>query len=318
MPPKAPLRSNPHTFVNTIQTHLAAGIRQSAPAWLPALVRVPPTIPQTSSILPTETGAFIPENELPSAITASRKQSATRITHNPKRQKEVIERKPKKITYPEDEIRSAFYRWHPFELVRPTVLVETEGSIRSWEGKNWAEGLEGGVKGSEVTGESVVQYTRHLMSRAGGSLTRSEAYRKALSEFYTHRAAEENRERVARELLLKAEAEAEAAKAELAAAAAEIEEDGTSKSLEENDVSKLLDLDAFGEPKKIHIPGPTDDAKTKPVTAKFAAREDAQVQLGELHMKKRLDDRNERRLREDQASKYDLRNLKNREEMEEE
>jgi len=34
---------------------------------------------------------------------------------------------PQKIEYPEDKLRTQFYRDHPWELARPRVLVENDG-----------------------------------------------------------------------------------------------------------------------------------------------------------------------------------------------
>jgi len=43
--------------------------------------------------------------------------------------------KPTKIVYPEDELRSTFYRDHPWELARPRLILELDG--KDARSRNW-------------------------------------------------------------------------------------------------------------------------------------------------------------------------------------
>ncbi|CAG8595416.1 5545_t:CDS:2 [Paraglomus brasilianum] len=100
--------------------------------------------------------------------------------------------RPQPIVYPEDRLRRIFYRDHPYELLRPQVLIEKDAPRRTI----WDSLTHKGEAPSDITGESVIQYQLHLMSN--GSSER-DAYVVACREFYAVRAREEVEQRVAEE-----------------------------------------------------------------------------------------------------------------------
>jgi small subunit ribosomal protein S23 len=57
--------------------------------------------------------------------------------------------RPQQITYPEDSLRSTFYKDHPWELARPRNIVETDG--RDAQRYDWSRGLR--QRGMQLTGE---------------------------------------------------------------------------------------------------------------------------------------------------------------------
>jgi small subunit ribosomal protein S23 len=56
--------------------------------------------------------------------------------------------KPQQIVYEEDELRSQFYKDHPWELARPRILLENDG--RDGQGCNWSRISQ---PGRALTGE---------------------------------------------------------------------------------------------------------------------------------------------------------------------
>ncbi|CAG8460096.1 3015_t:CDS:2 [Paraglomus occultum] len=104
--------------------------------------------------------------------------------------------RPQPIVYPEDRLRRIFYRDHPYELLRPQVLIEKDVPRRTV----WDSLTSKGEAPSDITGESVIQYQLHLMSEQG--LSEREAYVIACREFYAVRAREEVEQRVAEEQAL--------------------------------------------------------------------------------------------------------------------
>ncbi|KAG5463479.1 MAG: mitochondrial ribosomal protein S25-domain-containing protein [Olpidium bornovanus] len=95
------------------------------------------------------------------------------------------------IEYPEDELRRQFYENHPFELLRPSTMVEKDGlNVRDWSR------LDGGVD-APLTGESVINH-QHYLTRAE-KMSPPEAYHRVVSELYKSRAREEVAIRVAEE-----------------------------------------------------------------------------------------------------------------------
>ncbi|KAK2002542.1 37S ribosomal protein Rsm25 [Colletotrichum falcatum] len=100
---------------------------------------------------------------------------------------------PKKIKHEEDDLRTAFYRDHPWELARPRIILETDG--KDARRFNWSKGMR--QPGQPLTGESAVQRWLWLMRHT--DLTRAQAYDVARKEFYALRQEEEIERRVARE-----------------------------------------------------------------------------------------------------------------------
>jgi len=57
--------------------------------------------------------------------------------------------RPQPIVYPEDRLRRIFYRDHPYELLRPQVLIEKDVPRR----KIWDSLTNKGEAPSDITGE---------------------------------------------------------------------------------------------------------------------------------------------------------------------
>ncbi|ROT35218.1 mitochondrial ribosomal protein [Sodiomyces alkalinus F11] len=101
--------------------------------------------------------------------------------------------KPQKIVYEEDELRSRFYRDHPWELARPRIILELDGkdAMRC----DWSKGVR--QPGIALSGECAVQRQLWLMHNEG--MSKDRAYDVARREFYALRQEEEIEKRVARE-----------------------------------------------------------------------------------------------------------------------
>ncbi|KND05001.1 mitochondrial 37S ribosomal protein RSM25 [Spizellomyces punctatus DAOM BR117] len=183
-----PLRNNPYALLKNIDRLHAAGRIHSLPPWYDAVRRHPPATFIPKGATPTETGAF--------ALDSHIQRGSAR--QNPLTYRPHYVSKPAVIVYPEDEIRAAFYRWHPLELARPISLVRGEEDLKE---RDWKD-IYGGRPDLDVTGESVVQHTLYLMTHKNQS--RHTAYQNALSAFYKARVEIEERERAAQQAAQKA------------------------------------------------------------------------------------------------------------------
>lgn len=101
--------------------------------------------------------------------------------------------RPQHIVYEEDELRTTFFKDHPWELARPRVMLETDG--KDYQRVDWSKGLR--QIGLPVTGESVVQRQMWLMHN--NFLSKEQAYDVARRELYTLRHKEDVERRVAQE-----------------------------------------------------------------------------------------------------------------------
>jgi len=99
---------------------------------------------------------------------------------------------PQHIVYPEDQLRSNFFKDHPWELARPRLLVENDG--KDFMRYDWSKMQQ---PGKALNGESVVQRQLWLMENEG--LSQDEAYDVARKEFYDLRMQEDIERRVAKE-----------------------------------------------------------------------------------------------------------------------
>ncbi|KAM0277587.1 hypothetical protein ACHAQH_005706 [Verticillium albo-atrum] len=142
-------------------------------------VQAPPWYKALKSIPPTETVTRPRATVLQASTTKSRKP------------RNLF--KPQQITYEEDELRTTFFKDHPWELARPRVVLELDG--KDLQRCDWSRGLR--QPGFAISGESVVQRQIWLMSNTG--LPRNEAYDIARKELYALRQEEEVEKRVARE-----------------------------------------------------------------------------------------------------------------------
>ncbi|KAJ3063292.1 mitochondrial ribosomal small subunit component [Quaeritorhiza haematococci] len=240
------LHRNPFTICKNFQR---SGRSSTQPPWFTAVQKVPPPPMPLRSVVPSEVAQFAEPDaqKQVSELQAATTRLVARVNNPRKAYRPHYVRKPPRIVYPEDKLREEFYRTHPFELVRPRNIVETEESLKE---RTWSS-IDGGEGKTELTGENVIKYTTYLMSKEGGGLSRAAAYRQALSEFYKRRAEEEHRE--------------ELEKQQLAAAKAR-EEEGLLKESEEED----MDYRMKRSPPLITYPA-------RPWTEKFAIWEQLEM-----------------------------------------
>ncbi|KAJ1952164.1 mitochondrial ribosomal small subunit component, partial [Dipsacomyces acuminosporus] len=176
---------------------LEANLRDKVPAWLHAMRSAPPSVStvRDPTIFSTKGKLAFERNEasaaaeqgpggkierkLPVGCVSIRHKKSSLRTRSPK---------PPKITFPEDGMRREFYKKHPFEALRPRIVMEPNGETV----KDWSKITQGS---GQVSGEQVVRYQYYLMQAEGLSV--EEAYAKATSEFYKLRAREEIEAKIA-------------------------------------------------------------------------------------------------------------------------
>ncbi|KAJ5281557.1 37S ribosomal protein S25 [Penicillium angulare] len=100
---------------------------------------------------------------------------------------------PVHVRYEEDELRTQFFKDHPWELARPRVLVESTG--KDHENYDWSRLRQ---PGKRLDGESVVQRQLWLLNNVP-DMTKESAYDVARREFYRLRLQEDIERRVAAE-----------------------------------------------------------------------------------------------------------------------
>ncbi|KAL9052059.1 MAG: hypothetical protein Q9162_005630 [Coniocarpon cinnabarinum] len=112
---------------------------------------------------------------------------------------------PQRMGYEEDRLRKEFFKDHPWELARPTILMENDGR----DGQRWDWSKEYEV-GRPVNGEAVVQRQHALMTESAANptpLSRAAAYDKARKEMYQRRAFDEMEVKIAQEEAMSVDAE---------------------------------------------------------------------------------------------------------------
>ncbi|CAI4217190.1 unnamed protein product [Parascedosporium putredinis] len=137
----------------------------------------------------------------PRGIPFSTTSPAETITRTPAVQLREVNKKqkrprnvyrPQRIVFPEDALRQAFYKDHPWELARPRMILELDGKDSRL--LDWSKGVR--QPGMALSGECVVQRQLWLMENG---LPKDEAYDKARKEFYALRHEEEVERRIAKE-----------------------------------------------------------------------------------------------------------------------
>ncbi|KAJ2722240.1 mitochondrial ribosomal small subunit component [Coemansia sp. Benny D115] len=178
---------------------LSAKLRDRVPSWLHAMRSVPPadslvrdpTQFSTSGTLEFEgkkqATAGPGKSALATQIRRKLPEGCVSIKHG-KNSLRTRSTRPPKIEFPEDKLRRVFYKNHPFELMRPRIVMEHSGKTNA----DWGTLLNGS---SHVTGESVIRYQYFLMQTEG--MTEQEAYVQATSGFYKIRAREEMESKIA-------------------------------------------------------------------------------------------------------------------------
>ncbi|KAJ1949716.1 mitochondrial ribosomal small subunit component [Linderina pennispora] len=136
---------------------LDAKLRDKAPAWLKAMQNTPasaslvrdPSYFSTKGQLPFEktkaAAAAAAGSEAIGQVSRALPVGCVAINHR-KRNLKTRSPKPPKIEFPEDSLRREFYKRHPFELLRPRIVMEPNGRTET----NWSRLSSGS---SQVTGE---------------------------------------------------------------------------------------------------------------------------------------------------------------------
>lgn len=100
--------------------------------------------------------------------------------------------RPRKLQFVEDELRTLFYKQHPWELADGKIMVENESTIATQY--DWSRLAQFTKK---LDGESVVQRALYLVNNDSKSLL--EAYEQAKYEYYQLKIQQETETAVARE-----------------------------------------------------------------------------------------------------------------------
>ncbi|KAG5943920.1 hypothetical protein E4U53_006981 [Claviceps sorghi] len=130
-------------------------------------------------------------NSVPPAESLVRTVTPRHRMPNPKAKKPKKLYRPQSISYPEDALRTNFYKDHPWELARPRIILELDG--KDYQYCDWSKGLR--QPGIPLTGECVVQRQLFLMQIE--KMSKRKAYDTARREFYRLRQEEEIEKRVA-------------------------------------------------------------------------------------------------------------------------
>lgn len=88
-------------------------------------------------------------NSVPPAESLVRTVTPRHRMPNPKAKKPKKLYRPQAISYPEDALRTSFYKDHPWELARPRVVLELDG--KDYQHCDWSKGLR--QPGVPLTGE---------------------------------------------------------------------------------------------------------------------------------------------------------------------
>lgn len=124
--PRTPLKKNPYAITNSITDALKVSKTASPPVCLSALHMYPPAPAPLTRINPVEAGHFIK----PTKNKKTNTDSNYRRINNPKAayKPQYVTRAPK-IFYEEDSLRNTFYKSHPFELLNPIKVKQTEDEL---------------------------------------------------------------------------------------------------------------------------------------------------------------------------------------------
>ncbi|KAL5082868.1 hypothetical protein Trisim1_002751 [Trichoderma cf. simile WF8] len=134
---------------------------------------------------------FAVMNSVPPSEALVRTVTPRHRMPNPKASKPKKLFRPQSIAYPEDALRTSFYKDHPWELARPRVVLELDG--KDYQHCDWSKGLK--QKGIPLSGESVVQ--RQLWLMENEKMSKRKAYDTVRREFYRLRQQEEVEKRIA-------------------------------------------------------------------------------------------------------------------------
>lgn len=178
--------------------YIQNGVVKEQPAWYRVLAHHPPKHGVNKEIR-LDVLKQIKDSEVNEINSINDKLSSgyflTRIKPQKNKNSSSISQimRPQELKFIEDELRSLFYKQHPWELADPKNLVENEHTIEA--GKyNW-ENIRQFTK--KLDGESVVQRSIYLIESQDKSIL--DAYEQSKFEYYQLKIQDEIDSNVARE-----------------------------------------------------------------------------------------------------------------------
>lgn len=172
------LKNNPLTLAANVARRFDQRLNNNMrlePKFVNAVKTIKPAVFTGFGAIPDLTGSFVSDDFYSKTLARSNKSRNTPISMF----------KLPKVEYPEDEIRRAFFFYHPSELNRPFDVSPNSTTVPG-SGFDFARDFKKG----NVSSESVVQYTLFLMKHH--KLSRHKAYHKALTAFYRVREEEQS------------------------------------------------------------------------------------------------------------------------------
>ncbi|KAJ5483438.1 hypothetical protein N7530_002684 [Penicillium desertorum] len=175
----------------TALNQFASGKTSKLPQWVNVVGEIPPAETLIRTRPPQHE---LVQQRLKTVPGSSKPQVVFQVQEKrrkPKKPSRLFQ--PVELKYEEDQLRTQFFRDHPWELARPRVLLESTG--KDFEHYDWSRIQQ---PGKRLDGESVVQRQLWLLNNVP-DMTKSAAYDIARREFYRLRLQEDIQRRVAAE-----------------------------------------------------------------------------------------------------------------------
>ncbi|KAJ5342005.1 hypothetical protein N7541_011129, partial [Penicillium brevicompactum] len=175
----------------TALSQFASGKTSKLPQWVDVMTEIPPAETLIRTRPPQHQ---LVQQRMKTVDGSSKPQVVFQVQEKrraPKKASRLFQ--PVELKYEEDQLRTEFFRDHPWELARPRLLLETTG--KDFEHYDWSRIQQ---PGKRLDGESVVQRQLWLLNNVP-DMTKSNAYDIARREFYKLRLREDIERRVAAE-----------------------------------------------------------------------------------------------------------------------
>ncbi|CAG7991278.1 unnamed protein product [Penicillium salamii] len=167
----------------------ASGKTSKLPQWVDVIGEIPPAEALIRTRPPQHQ---LVQQRMKTVAGSSKPQVVFQVQEKrraPKKASRLFQ--PVELKYEEDQLRTEFFRDHPWELARPRLLLETTG--KDFEHYDWSRIQQ---PGKRLDGESVVQRQLWLLNNVP-EMTKTNAYDIARREFYRLRLKEDVERRVA-------------------------------------------------------------------------------------------------------------------------
>ncbi|KAJ5787215.1 Mitochondrial ribosomal protein S25 [Penicillium paradoxum] len=175
----------------TALNQFASGKTSKLPQWVGVVGEIPPAETLIRTRPPQHE---LVQQRMKTVAGSSKPQVVFQVQEKRRKPKKASRLfQPVELKYEEDQLRSQFFRDHPWELARPRVLLESTG--KDFEHYDWSRIQQ---QGKRLDGESVVQRQLWLLNNVP-DMTKSNAYDIARREFYRLRLQEDIQRRVAAE-----------------------------------------------------------------------------------------------------------------------